>query len=160
MVDRPKLDQMLTSLRSYIAELEQLASVPRADFLSNKDKIGNAKYQFIAAIECCVDVANHIAASEGLRIPRDNADSFSVLVEQGWLPAGKRDSFAAMARFRNRLVHLYWSVDDARVCDYLQDSLADLGAFVAAIAGRVTEGQRAAVHVPVSPAKRPTPAEP
>ncbi|OGV66257.1 MAG: hypothetical protein A3K19_03745 [Lentisphaerae bacterium RIFOXYB12_FULL_65_16] len=139
MVDRPKLDQMLTSLRNYVAELRQLAAVPRSDFLANKDKIGNAKYQFIAAIECGVDVANHITASEGFRIPKDNADSFLVLVEQGWLPCEKRESFAAMARFRNRLVHLYWGVDNERVYDYLQNSLADLDAFVTAVASRGTE---------------------
>ena len=139
MVDRAKLDQMLTSLRNYIAELRQLAAVPGPDFLANRDKVGNAKYQFIAAIECCIDIANHIAVSEGFRIPKDNADSLLLLAEQGWLPCERQDAFVAMARFRNRLVHLYWRVDNERVYDYLQNSLGDLDVFVAAVAGRATE---------------------
>jgi uncharacterized protein YutE (UPF0331/DUF86 family) len=46
-----------------------------------------------------------------------------------------------MARFRNRLVHLYWQVDDALVYTYLQDSLADLGRYAAAIASGIGPGQ-------------------
>ena len=40
----------------------------------------------------------------------------------------------AMAGFRNRLVHLYWDVDDERVHEYLQESTADLEHFAQAIA--------------------------
>jgi uncharacterized protein YutE (UPF0331/DUF86 family) len=40
-----------------------------------------------------------------------------------------------MARFRNRLVHRYAEVDDGRVYDYLQESLADLDDYARAIAG-------------------------
>ena len=138
MVDRPKLDQMLASLRDYTAELKRLAVVPRPDFLANRDQIGNAKYQFIAAIECCIDIANHIAASEGLRLPKDNADSLVLLAEHGWLPGDRKDAFVAMARFRNRLVHLYWAVDNERVYDCLLDSIGDLDVFAAAVAARLT----------------------
>jgi len=39
-----------------------------------------------------------------------------------------------MARFRNRLVHLYWEVEDRLVYQYLQESLGDLEQFARAIA--------------------------
>ena len=80
MVDRAKLDQMLSNLRRYSAALRELAATERTEFLANPDKIGNAKYHFVIAIECCIDVVNHVIASENLRFPKDNADSFSVLV--------------------------------------------------------------------------------
>ena len=38
-----------------------------------------------------------------------------------------------MARFRNRLVHLYWDVDDQLVAKYLSDGLGDFDRFAAAI---------------------------
>lgn len=136
MVDKPKLDQMLSNLRGYLQVLKELAAVPKQAFLANRDKIGNAKYHFVIAIECCIDVANHIIASEGYRIPKDNADSLVVLVEEGVLSASKEESYRAMAAFRNRLVHLYWDVDDARVYDYLEDSLDDMESFARAIAAR------------------------
>jgi uncharacterized protein YutE (UPF0331/DUF86 family) len=129
VVDQATLDQMLSNLRAYLGKLRELAAVPRDAFLGNEDKIGNAKYHLVIAIECCIDIANHVIASENFRFPTDNADSFSVLVEGGILPPESRGTLGAMARFRNRLVHLYWDVDDERIYDYLRDGLADLAEF-------------------------------
>lgn len=139
MVDKARLDQMLSDLRSYAEVLRELSTVPRESFLANRDKVGNAKYHFVIAIETCIDIANHIIASERYRVPNDNADSLVVLIEQGILDEAKRDNLQAMARFRNRLVHLYAEVDDGRVYDYLQESLADLDDYARAIAGHEWE---------------------
>jgi uncharacterized protein YutE (UPF0331/DUF86 family) len=136
MVDQPKLDQMLSNLRTYVGALRDLAFVPREEFLANPDKVGNAKYHFVIAIECCIDIANHIIASENYRMPKSNADSFTVLVEQEILEPDLRDPMRAMAAFRNRLVHLYWEVDDGLVQQYLQDSLSDVDRFARAVASR------------------------
>jgi uncharacterized protein YutE (UPF0331/DUF86 family) len=133
MVDKPKLDALLTRLKTHVESLRDLARTPRDRFLADRDKVGNAKYQFIVAIECCIDIANHVIASERLRIPRDNADSFAVLVEKGLCPGDLEASLMAMARFRNRLVHLYWDVDDAMVFSYLEERLGDFDRFAAAI---------------------------
>jgi uncharacterized protein YutE (UPF0331/DUF86 family) len=133
MVDKPKLDGMLASLRRYVQVLQRLARMPRDELLADADKIGNAKYHFVVAIECCLDIANHVIASGKLRIPRDTADSFAVLVEAGVCPADLGERLKAMARFRNRLVHLYWDVDDQLVAQYLTDGLADFDRFAAAI---------------------------
>lgn len=123
MVDKPKLDQMVSNLRRYLGILRELAATPRQVFLDNSDKVGNAKYHLVIVI-----------ASENHRFPRDNADSFAVLIEAGVVPGGSGESLRAMARFRNRLVHLYWDVDDQRVHDYLQQDLADIESFANAIA--------------------------
>jgi uncharacterized protein YutE (UPF0331/DUF86 family) len=136
MVDKAKLDQMLSNLKRYVEVLRRLAGQPREAFLANADQIGNAKYHLVISIECCIDIANHIIASENLRFPRDNADSFVVLTEHGILDPGFKESPRAMARFRNRLVHLYWEVEDARVHEYLGSSLSDMNAFAQAIAAR------------------------
>lgn len=136
MVDKPKLDQMLSNLRQYLGVLRGLAEVPRDAFLASPDKLGNAKYHFVIAIECCIDIANHVIASEGYRFPKDNADSFVVLIEHAILEPGLRDALRAMARFRNRLVHLYWDVDDGRVYEFLREALGDVDRFGNAIARR------------------------
>ncbi len=41
-----------------------------------------------------------------------------------------------MAQFRNRLLHLYWDVDERRIHDYLQEGLSDIEAFANAVARR------------------------
>lgn len=133
MVDKPKVDAILSRLGKYARALKALGSVPREEFLANSDKIGNAKYHFIVAIECCIDLANHIIASERFRVPGSHADSFAVLLENGLLSAELADSLRAMARFRNRLVHLYWDVDDQLVAGYLATSLDDFEHFARAV---------------------------
>jgi uncharacterized protein YutE (UPF0331/DUF86 family) len=138
MVDKPKLDGILSNLRGYVEVLRRLALMPRDEFLADPDKIGSAKYHFVVAIECCIDVANHIIASERLRVPRSTADSFVVLVEAGICPMDLELPLKAMARFRNRLVHLYWDVDNPLVAQYLSESLDDFVRFATAVgeAGR------------------------
>ena len=67
-------------------------------------------------------------------MPGDNADTFAVLGEQRVLDAAFVERLGAMARFRNRLVHLYGDVEDRRVFACLQDSLGDLEEFAQAVA--------------------------
>jgi uncharacterized protein YutE (UPF0331/DUF86 family) len=134
MVDKATLDHMLANLHGYLGVLAELAAVPRDAFLANRDKIGNAKYHFVIAIECCIDIANHVIASENFRFPKDNSDSFVVLIEHGIVGEGMKDALRAMARFRNRLVHLYGEVEDERIWTYLEESLPDLERFALAIA--------------------------
>jgi uncharacterized protein YutE (UPF0331/DUF86 family) len=134
MVDKATLDGLLGNLQRYAAELRRLAAVPPEAFQKDPDKIGNAKYHFVIAIECAIDISNHIIASEGFRLPKDNADSFAVLVEEGIIPGEWRDRLASMARFRNRLVHLYVAIRNEQVYEYLQQSLGDLDAFGRAVA--------------------------
>ena len=135
MVDKPKLDQMLSNLRAYVGVLRALGETSRDILLQDADKIGNAKYHFVIAIECCIDIANHIIASENYRFPIDNSDSFTVLGERGLVDRELESRLRAMARFRNRLVHLYWDVDNSQVHEYLQQSLTDFDQFAQSIAG-------------------------
>lgn len=139
MVDKPKCDQMLNNLRRYVAELSELAACERQQFLANKDKVGNAKYHFVIAIECCIDIANHIISSENFRFPKSNADSFKILIEKAILDRGMSETYAAMARFRNRLVRLYWDVGDEQIYEFLQSAIADLKTFLATVASFVAE---------------------
>ncbi len=58
-----------------------------------------------------------------------------MLIERGIVSPALEGSLRAMARVRNRLVHLYWAVDDARIHDYLQESVSDFDTFAEAVAG-------------------------
>jgi uncharacterized protein YutE (UPF0331/DUF86 family) len=73
-----ELKQKLHALASTIFE-----KTPVGKFLKDKVLIGSAKYYLQVSIACCLDIANHIIAAECLRAPKDYADSFKVLEEQG-----------------------------------------------------------------------------
>lgn len=134
MVDVERLDQLLARLNAYRRAPGRLGEVPRSVFLHDPDKIGSAKYHFVVAIECCIDIGNHIVASESFRVPADNVDTFAVLVDEGIVRPSMLEPLRSMARLCNRLVHIYWDVHDDLVYETLATRLSDLDAFRAQVA--------------------------
>lgn len=134
MVEIEVIDGILNNLKSYVKELKRLSATKKNEFLKDPDKLGSAKYYLIVAIECCLDVAHHIVASEGFRRPEDFADTFRVLAENKVITRKMLPQFENMARFRNLLVHVYSQVDNERVYEVLQNNLTDFDKFAQAIA--------------------------
>ncbi|MGA7876931.1 MAG: DUF86 domain-containing protein [Desulfoferrobacter sp.] len=128
--DMEKMNGLVAEMRKSVGQLADLAKVDDSDFLSDPHKIGNAKYQFIVAIEACIDMGNHIISRNGYRIPQDYADTFKVLGEIGAIDSDFVDELRAMAKFRNRLVHIYWEVDDRQLYEILQLRLGDFKKFL------------------------------
>lgn len=79
-------------------------------------------------------MGNHIIARERFRAPETSADVFTVMVENGFLPAEKEADFRSMAKFRNRVVHLYHDVNDREIYRLIPEGLRDIDVFMAAIA--------------------------
>ncbi len=127
MVNPEKIASMLENLRDYLGILREHAAMGRTALLGDRNALDSAKYNFVVAIECCIDIGNHVIASEGLRTPSDYRDVAQVLAEAGIIGRDLADRFKLMVSFRNRLVHMYWKVDDELVCDYLEENLDDIG---------------------------------
>lgn len=130
-----KMVRLVSELRKSVARLKALSSAPKEDFLGDPDKIGSSKYHFIVAIEACIDICNHIISRNGYRVPEDYGDTFRVMGEVGALDKGFSDDLVHMAKFRNRLVHLYWEVDDRQLYEILQTRLTDFKSFLDSMAG-------------------------
>ena len=126
MVSFEKIVQKFIQLDEYLELLRTIVKTPIDDFLKDKILIGSAKYYLQVSIEACLDVANHIIASERFRAPSDYADSFKVLEEAGVVPPDLGQNLRQMAKFRNRLVHLYGEIDNAYVYDFMKENLKDI----------------------------------
>jgi len=129
MVNPEKLAGILTNLERFLTHLRNLAAIERDVFLADFTKTGSARYFLQVSIESCINAANHIIASGGLRAPQSFSDAFVVLNENDIIPAAFLPTLRQMVRFRNRLVHLYWEVDDQVVYEVLQTNLNDLDTF-------------------------------
>jgi uncharacterized protein YutE (UPF0331/DUF86 family) len=125
LFDQEIVVRLTTELRKSVARLRDLSKLAEAEFLKDPDKIGSAKYHFIVAIECCIDMCNHVIARNGFRAPEDYGDTFRVMSEESALKPDFSDELVNMAKFRNRLVHLYWEVEDPLVYEILQTRLDD-----------------------------------
>ena len=130
MVNQEKVEGILRNLEQYTGHLHTLATFSRDELLADAIKLGAAKYYLQVAIECCLDLSGHIIAAERFRAPKDYADTFKVLNEQGVFPDHFTQRLQQMARFRNLLVHLYAEVDNAQVYEGLQADLGDFETFV------------------------------
>jgi uncharacterized protein YutE (UPF0331/DUF86 family) len=136
MASIEKISDKFRRLDEFLAILKGMQGTPLDVFLKDKILIGSAKYYLQVSIECCLDVANHIIASENFRAPEDYADSFKVLEENDLLDPEEGIKLRQMAKFRNRLVHLYGEIDDAYVHNFILNNLKDILNFEAIIAAR------------------------
>ena len=131
--DQEKMVKLISELRRSVSRLRELGKLPEDAFIKDPDKIGSSKYHFIVAIESAIDMCNHIIARNGYRVPNDYGDTFRVMCEVGALEAGFTEELTKMAKFRNRLVHLYWEVDDKQVYQTIQRRLDDFKTLLNAI---------------------------
>jgi len=139
MVDEIRVLRLLRSVTDDLAVLRGEASANarrQADALW----LRGVKYTFVTAIEACVDVAQHICASEGWGPPQDNGDALSLLGSHGVLSLGLATRLRMAVGFRNVLVHEYVEVDDSIVLARLADP-SDLDEFVTAVVEWTSSGR-------------------
>ncbi|PVZ03943.1 type VII toxin-antitoxin system HepT family RNase toxin [Actinomycetospora cinnamomea] len=133
MVDEVRVGRLL---RAITEELAFLSAETGAGPARRNDRtwLRAVKYGFVTAIEACLDVAQHLCASEGWGPPSTNADALVILGRHGVLEPDLARRLALAVGFRNALVHGYVAVDDAVVLRRL-DHLGEFEDFVAAVAG-------------------------
>lgn len=128
MVDPDRVRRLLTLLERYRALLAEDDPDPY-----------RRRHLVQTAAQISIDLAAHVIASEGYRVPRDDGDTFRVLVEAGVLDAELGERMVRLAGARNVIVHLYVEVDDALLARAVAEGgLDDLDAFARRIASLVT----------------------
>lgn len=130
MVDEGRVARLLRGITARTDRLRDATERPVHD----RDDLwlDGIKYLFVTAIEGCVDVAQHIASSEGFRPPDSNADALRLLGEHGVIEPTLASDLASAVGFRNVLVHQYTVVDDALVVAAL-DRLDEFDRLVAEV---------------------------
>lgn len=136
MVDNETIARKFAALDGYLAVLEKLSRKSTKEFIQDKILVGSMRYYLQVSVESCLDVTNHVISAEKFRAPKDYADSFTVLQEESVISADLSTRLRQMAKFRNRLVHLYGEIDDHRVHAALVEDLEDIRQFKETIAKR------------------------
>ncbi len=104
MVDLDRLHQRLELLAGYLRELRRLRDLSVADYLANELFAG--RYLVQVAAQTCIDLANHLIASEGWRAPACPTSRRSPRRSRGsradWLQTSKSASTRAWSCLRDR----------------------------------------------------------
>ena len=135
LYDQEKMAKLVSEFRKSVSRLQKLKELGQQKFLSDPDKIASAKYHFIVVIESSIDMCSHIISRNGYRVPEDYGDTFRVMSEEGAFDIKFSGQLVRMAKFRNRLVHLYWEIDDTMIYKILEGNLGDLNKLIKLIAG-------------------------
>jgi uncharacterized protein YutE (UPF0331/DUF86 family) len=128
--DEDRIRKLSSELTSALKALKDLGSLSKEEFISDIHKIGSAKYNFIVVIEAAIDMCNHLINRNSFRTPEDYADTFRVMEEVGMFEVDFTKTLINMAKFRNRLVHIYWEVDNDELYRILTEDVRDVDRFM------------------------------
>lgn len=130
--DADRVTRLSSEIYKALDDLVEISGIPKDDFLQKRHIIAGAKYYFIVAIEASIDLSNHLISQNNFPIPESYADSFRILKDEGVLSPELTLKLMDMARFRNRLVHIYWDVDDEMIYEILNQDINDIRTFLKA----------------------------
>lgn len=122
-IDQVKVSKLLDEIREAVKRLETIAGFTREDFLGSFTNTGAAKYNLIIGIEAMINISNHILSRLKLGTPEDYADVFKIVNKANIFAEEEIANLVEMARYRNKLVHLYWKIDDSEVYRRLKDNI-------------------------------------
>jgi uncharacterized protein YutE (UPF0331/DUF86 family) len=135
LVDRFIVDARIAKIRQYVALLRKiLKQSNEKNFVQDPLIYGNAERYLQLAIQCVLDISNHVVADLRLNLPADNKELFQMLTIHKVLPKALSAKLTLMAGVRNILVHEYLEIDRHRVYSILKNDLGDFEKFIRAVA--------------------------
>lgn len=129
VVDHRVVEERLRKLEEYLNLLAEHQKQSEAGFVQDKTLQAAVERFLQLAIECILDIGNHIIASEGFEKPEAYKEIPTVLAGKEIIPEKFSQMLAEMAKFRNLLVHDYMKIDAHKVYRILQDHLQDFRQF-------------------------------
>lgn len=133
MVEREKIQQKIAFLEANLEKLEILRSFSLEELQQDFMKLESAKHLLQVSIEAMLDIANHLIARCRLTAPSSAVQAFVTLAENRIITQATMEKCRLMARFRNRIVHIYFDVDISEIHQILQNELPDFRGFISDI---------------------------
>lgn len=135
-VDREKIRQKLQFMRQELRELKKFQGMDLSQFQSNSLYEAAATRMLQVTIEAMLDICAHLISREGWGLPKSYVETVELAVHNGLIPPEMEDTYKAMARFRNRVVHLYDEVNAAEIWNIIQNHLEDFRPFMEVVIRR------------------------
>jgi uncharacterized protein YutE (UPF0331/DUF86 family) len=119
MIAATPIRERLLEIEANARLLEDLRGTPVEAFVRNPRAYKLAERCFHVAIECMIDIADHLIAERGWPRPESARDALLTLGAQGVLPVSFAEQIAPMAGLRNLLVHGYMAIDRRQLHTHL-----------------------------------------
>ncbi|WPX08428.1 type VII toxin-antitoxin system HepT family RNase toxin [Anaerocellum danielii] len=128
----------LKLLKKYTELLKDISKVDFEEYMKNEILKGAAQRYLQVAIETCINIGNRIISIEqtkgkNIKTPETYADIFLALSQLGIINDKFSTRLSQMAKFRNKLVHLYWEIDDSLVYRFIKENMQDFEEYICCI---------------------------
>lgn len=130
MVKREVVLSRFSKLNEYIDFLNKVKKYSRDEYVKDPFVYGASERFLHLAIECVLDISNHVISDMRFRKPENNRDVFEVLSENKIIEKNLKDNLCNMAGFRNILVLDYIKLDRSVVYDIIINNLRDIEEFM------------------------------
>lgn len=139
MNEKEELLAKIDRLEENLKKLKSLAEMDREELLDDFRNIEASKHLLQTSIEIMIDISNMLIARRRLGQADTNAEAFIILAQNDIISQENQEKYAVMARFRNRVVHMYDSVNETEIYDILKNNLEDFRLFIKEIMELIAE---------------------
>ena len=128
-----RIKEHLKHLNQYTLHLLDAQQMSRDAFLSDEIRQASVERFLQLAIESYLNIGNRLLSirqfKRPLKPPESYVDIFKQLHTLGVTDAKFTEKLIRMAKFRNRLVHMYWEIDREDLYRILQEDIGDFKEF-------------------------------
>lgn len=129
-IDREKIKQRFSEINESLSEIKRLASLKDDGFWAKKENIAAVKYYLLQAIESVGGICVHIAAKKFNKGVSAFGECFEILSKENFIGDELVLRLRKMVKFRNKLMHRYWEIDDKNILEYARKDLKDFEDFI------------------------------
>lgn len=138
-VNIPLLRDRAREIREQVDKIRRYASLPDEEFLADERNLYTVLHLMLISIEATAAICNHLLAKLARKAPESYAECFEHLAEMGIISGELASRLVQMSRFRNLLVHRYWTVEPQRVLQIARTNLGDFEEFLRQVGGWLRE---------------------
>lgn len=139
MVDPQAVQALLQSLSEYTEDLRTYQQLSHDEVVTDRNYQSMIRYAMQTAIQCVVDIANHLLIGGDLEQPSDSRSAILGLGRHGILPQDFAQELIGMPGLRNVIVHRYMTVDHELIYQFLHRCVTDFEMFSQHIVGYLQE---------------------
>lgn len=129
MIDIERIKRRIAEIKEAVAEIKRLTAKESDEFWLAKENIAAVKYYLIQAIEAVGAICVHIAAKKFNKAISSFGECIEVLGNENFFDADLLYKLKEIAKFRNKLIHRYWEIDDRLVLKYAKEEIDDFEDF-------------------------------
>ena len=132
MIDE-RIKEHLKYLNRYYLLLLETKKIAYDKFINDAVYLASSERFLQLAIESCLNVGNRLVSlyqfEKPIKTPETYADIFKEMKNIDVVDSEFANRLIKMAKFRNRLVHLYWEIDKESVYQFIQNDIEDFQLF-------------------------------